>query len=291
MLHTIKNDKLSLTVNSLGAEIMSLMSHDGVEYIWYGDAKYWGDRAPNLFPFIGRLTNNSYKYRGKVYPMTIHGFAAASEFAVVEQGSDSITMELTANETTLASYPFEFTFKVTYTLVDNKLDIGFYVENRDQKVMPFGVGGHPGFNVPLVSGEKFEDYTLEFSQPCNADRIGFTPTVYLNGVDEAYPLEDGKRINLKHDLFDDDAIILKNMDRQITLRSKVSGRGVTVEYGDFCYLGIWHWPKTDAPYVCIEPWTSSPSRQDVVEEFTCKSDMIQLGTGKSFNASWSVTAF
>ena len=79
------------------------------------------------------------------------------------------------------------------------------------------------------------------------------------------------------------------MAREVTLRSKVSGRGVCVSYPDMPYLGIWHWPKTDAPYVCIEPWSSLPSRQGVVEEFTCKSDLIQLPAGKEYATTWSIT--
>jgi galactose mutarotase-like enzyme len=61
MLFTLKNEKLRLTVESLGAEMRSLQTADGTEYLWQGDSRYWGDRAPNLFPFVGRLTNNSYK--------------------------------------------------------------------------------------------------------------------------------------------------------------------------------------------------------------------------------------
>ena len=112
--------------------------------------------------------------------------------------------------------------------------------------------------------------------------------MYINGHDEEYPLRDSRFIDLRHDLFDEDAVILKNMAREVTLRSKISGRGVTVTYPDLPYLGIWHWPKTDAPYVCIEPWSSIPSRQDVVEEFACKSDMIQLGAGKTYETVWSI---
>ena len=155
--------------------------------------------------------------------------------------------------------------------------------------MPFGIGGHPGFNVPLVSGEAFEDYVLQFSCPCQPDRVGFSPAVYLNGQDERYPLRQDQFLELRHGLFDEDAVILKNMAREVTLRSKISERGVCVSYPDMPYLGIWHWPKTDAPYVCIEPWSSLPSRQDVVEEFTCKSDLIQLPAGKAYQTDWSIT--
>lgn len=288
MLITIQNSSLSLTVDTLGAQMMSIKRH-GTEYLWQGDSKYWGDRAPILFPFIARLTNNSYTLNGKLYPMTIHGFANASEFAVAEQTEDTLVLELAANEKILAQYPFDFIFRVIFRLEGDTLKTTYHVENRSDSTMPFGIGGHPGFKVPVGENEKFEDYYLEFSQACQPDRVGFTPQVYLSGHDEAYPLEEGKRISLSHSLFDEDAIILKNMAREVSLRSKASGHAVTVSYPKMPYLGIWHWPHTDAPYVCIEPWSSLPSRQDVVEEFTCKSDLVQLESGKVYDNTWTIT--
>ena len=289
MTHTIRNDCLIVTVAEYGAELQSIRDEQGVEYLWQGDPKYWSDRSPMLFPFVGRLTNNNYKYMGKIYPMGIHGFAASSDFSVAEQGRDRIVLELKDSSATREQDPFAFALRITYALHEKTLQVTYRVENRDIKTMPFGIGGHPGFNVPLTTGEQFEDYELEFVCPCQPDRIGFSPTVYLNGHDEAYPLRDDRFIDLKHYLFDEDAVILKNMAREVTLRSKVSGKGVTVSYPNLPYLGIWHWPKTDAPYVCIEPWSSLPSRQDVVEEFSCKSDLVQLVSGKCYETTWSVS--
>lgn len=289
MLYVLKNGDLYVIVDSLGAQLLSLCAKDGIEYLWQGNPKYWEDQAPTLFPFIGRLTDNSYLYMGKIYKMGIHGFAAASQFSMVEQEENSLTLELSSTIATLVQYPFDFSLRITYQLVENTLIITYQVKNFGTNTMPFGIGGHPGFNVPLVDGEKFEDYELEFSHKCQPDRVGFSPSVYLNGCDERYPLREDKYIDLCHELFDEDAVILKNMAREVTLRSKISGRGVRVSYPDMPYLGIWHWPKTDAPYICIEPWSSLPSRQDVVEEFTCKSDMIHLVPGSTYQSKWSIT--
>lgn len=108
-------------------------------------------------------------------------------------------------------------------------------------------------------------------------------------VDTPYPLREDRFMDLRHDLFAEDAIILKNMAREVTLRSRISGKGVKVSYPDMPYIGFWHRPKKDAPYVCIEPWSSLPARQDVVEEFICKSDLIQLSPGKAHDTAWTVT--
>lgn len=291
MLLTIKNEHLQLTVDTLGAQMMSIRSADGCEYLWQGDPVCWADRSPVLFPFIGRLTNNSYRYMGKVYPMGIHGFAAASEFACEQICTDKMVLSLTQNEETLLQYPFDFQFSVTYALRENVVAVTYSVKNNSAQIMPFGIGGHPGFRVPLEKGESFEDYELVFSAPCRPDRVGFTPAVYLSGNDEAYLLHDEKRLPLRHGLFDDDAIILKNMAREVTLCSGKSDRAVKVSYPFMPYLGIWHWPKTDAPYVCIEPWSSLPSRQDVVEELSCKSDLVHLAPGKIYENTWTVAVY
>lgn len=290
MERTIQNEKLTLTVDTLGAQMLSIRSADGCEYLWQGDSRYWSDRAPNLFPFIGRLTQGNCTVDGKIYPMGIHGFAAASEFACTEQTGDKMVFTLTANENTRAQYPFDFAFSVTYALEGDTIAVTYSVENRSDRMMPFGVGGHPGFRVPLTDGEDFSDYVLEFDRDCRPDRVGFTPQVFLSGVDAPYPIKN-RQIRLTHGLFDEDAIILKNMARQVTLRSEKSGRGVMVSYPDMAYVGFWHRPRTDAPYVCIEPWSSLPSRQDVVEELTCKSDLVHLAPGKTYENTWTITVF
>ena len=47
-------------------------------------------------------------------------------------------------------------------------------------------------------------------------------------------------------------------------------RRVTVSYPDMDYIGFWHATLTEAPYVCIEPWSSLPSRQDIVEDLSSR---------------------
>lgn len=290
MEHSISNEHLTLTVDTLGAQMLSIRTTDGCEYLWQGDSQYWRNRAPNLFPFIGRLTNNQCKVNGVSYPMAIHGFASACEFICTEQHAHKLVFTLTANQKTKEQYPFDFSFSVAYALEENTISITYIVENRDGITMPFAVGGHPGFRVPLVCEDAFTDYYLEFDQACNPERVGFTSQVYLNGVDTPYPVAD-RQIPLCHELFDEDAIILQNMARQVSLRSRKSSRGVCVSYPDMPYVGFWHCPKTDAPYVCIEPWSSLPSRQDVVEELTCKSDLIHLAARKTYENTWTITIF
>lgn len=289
MLIIVQNKFLTLKVDTLGAQMMELVSSQGTQYLWNGDPKYWRDRAPVLFPFVARLTNNSYMLYGQQYSMKIHGFAAASEFSVENKTSDSVTLLLVDNKQTREQYPYHFAFYITYELKDQSVLVTYRVENLDERELHFGIGGHPGFRVPLADGTGFEDYILRFSQACCPDRVGFTRELYLSGMDSSFPLEENRTLHLCHALFDEDAIVLKNIARSVTLCSEKTKAAITVCYPQMPYLGIWHAPKTNAPYVCIEPWVSLPSRQGVVEEFSCKSDLIHLSAGKTYENTWSIT--
>ena len=94
MNYTISNEKLTLVVSSKGGEFQSIKDAEGQEYLWQGDAATWTDRGPNLFPYIGRMTEKSYKYQDTVYHMDIHGFLPYDEMELVEQKADSLTLRL-----------------------------------------------------------------------------------------------------------------------------------------------------------------------------------------------------
>jgi len=286
MTYTISNEFLSASIDSFGAELRSVLSAEGTEYLWQRGPHYWADSAPVLFPYIARLYDNGYTYYGERYNMGIHGFAAQSEFRAENVSDDSVTMVLCENQATLKQYPFKFELRITYSLSASTLLVHYSIKNMDSKLMPFAVGGHPGFNVPFDGETDFEDYFLAFDEPCEPVRIGFTDEIFVSGEDSPYPLEDGRIIRLSHRLFDNDAIILANTAKCVTLGSKKTGKALTMGFPGFAYFGIWHMPCTDAPYVCLEPWTSLPSRQGVVEELTEKGDMIILNAGEEYENEW-----
>ena len=289
MLHTIHNDVLTVTASEQGAELQSICAADGTQYLWQGDACYWSDRALNLFPYVARLWRGQYTLDGQTYRMAIHGFAPGSRFALREKDAQRMAFELCDSDETYAQYPRRFIFRIIYALEGSTLHITFEAVNRDGRTMYFGLGGHPGFNVPLEAGRRFEDYRLRFASPCNPVRVGFSADCFVNGQDSAFPLEQDVMLALRHELFDDDAIVLRNMAREVTLEALGSARSVTVSFPDMPYLGVWHWPKKDAPYVCIEPWASLPSRQGETAAFEHQPDLIRLEPGKTYTNTWRIT--
>lgn len=287
-IQMIQNENLIVQVNMLGASLWSIKDCEGVEYLWQGDEKYWGDRAPNLFPYIARLTKGRYILGEQEYEMDIHGFAKDSVFEVVKISESELVLRLEDSEETYKQYPYHFSLDIIYTLNGKRLDVTFHVENKDEKQMYFGIGGHPGFHVPLEKGEKFEDYYLEFSDECVPKKVLFSEDCFVLGKTTEFPLKDGARLPLRHDLFDDDAIILTDMPRAVTLKSVYGKRAVKVSYPEMDYLGLWHWPRTDAPYLCIEPWSSLPSRKDIIEDLAKQTNLKTLKSKDVLDNCWSI---
>ncbi len=288
MNYQISNEFICLTVSDMGAEMQSVIK-DGKEYLWNGDEKYWPERSPLLFPYVGRFTEGKYLLNGTEYEMDIHGFARKLPYALVEQTENTLIFELHDNADTFKMYPYHFELQVGYELVEKTIKITYKVFNLSDERMYFGIGGHPGFALPFDEGLDFADYYLEFEGNSFPTRIGHTETCFLSGTDEAFPLKGDQCLPLTHNMFDDDAIVLKNVSDTVTLKSDKGDRSVTVSYPDLPYLGLWHAPKTEAPYICIEPWTSLPSRQDIVEEFRYKYDLIRLDEDTEYVNAWSIT--
>ncbi|WP_317855738.1 aldose 1-epimerase family protein [Chakrabartyella piscis] len=288
MIYEIKNECLQVQIADKGAELWSIQDASGAEYLWQGDVSYWKDRSPMLFPYVGRLTQGKYMYNKQVYEMTIHGFASSSVFSVAKQEADSITFFLGDSETTKEAYPFAFGLSVTYSLADNKLLVNYDVENKNDTTMYFGIGGHPGFCVPMEDGLDYSDYCMEFGEVTEAFRVGMSDDCYVNGQDVPFALEDGVRLPFAHNMFDDDAIILRDMARSVTLFAPKGKKALHMEYKDMPYLGIWHMPKTDAPYVCIEPWSSIPSRKDMIAELETQADLVSLESDAVYHSGWQL---
>jgi len=289
MQYKLYNRKLTVIIDSLGGEIKGMLSADGTEYLWNGNPKYWDGQSPNLFPFVGRLTGGHYTFEGREYRMDIHGFLKSQQMTCRESSTSRLVLSLTDNSKTREEYPFAFDFTIIYELHEDKLSICFQVENTDDKRMYFGLGGHPGFHVPLDKTQSFEDYYLEFDSAEDVKAVVLTKECFVTRQRIPFLPQDGKILWLKHSLFDNDAIVLTGMSPAVTLKSNTSSRSIRVEYPAMPYLGLWHMPKTDAPYLCIEPWLSLPSEADTVTAFEDKEDLVCLQPGKTYRNTWSIT--
>lgn len=290
MIYSIESDLIHVDVSDKGAELQSIrLKADNTEYLWQGNPTYWARRAMHIFPVVGRLTDGKYIYQGNEYEMMLHGFMREIHMDVVEHTTDFIAFSLRANEETLPQYPFDFELIISYRIEGASLAVNFHVVNHDTKTMIYACGNHAGYNVPLQPGDAFEDYYLDFGRPTDVKNIVFSDTCYLTEEEVSWPMVDGTKIPLRHDLFDRDAIIFGNTTREVTLKSTKSDKQLQVSFQDMPYVAIWHKPHSDAPYVCIQPWYSLPAYDGVVDHLETKRDMVHLEPGASRDLGYTVT--
>lgn len=289
MIYTLRNSEMEVQVSSKGGELVSLRDAEQTEYIWIGDATYWKRHAPQLFPCIGRLTNNQYRMDGALHEMGQHGFLRDYELTKVEESETSLHLQLQSDASTRQLYDRVWTVDIFYTLCGKTLSVKFQVRNCDTRTLRFGYGIHPGFNVPLNPALRFEDYRLDFHEVSIPKQMELTERYTISGGMHDYALEEGRYLPLQHSLFDHDAIILKDMPHTVTLGSQKDEKKVTVTFPDMPFLGIWHAPETDAPFVCIEPWSSLPSTDGVIDEFETKPDFITVEPEQTYTNNWSIS--
>jgi galactose mutarotase-like enzyme len=289
MIYSIENEFISAKIDEKGAELISLkLKDDGCEYIWQGDEKYWTGHSPIMFPICGRLVDGKYTYRGKEYELGCHGFARHMNFELVGASDNEITLSLASSEQTKAEYPFDFVLFVSFSLSGKSLSVKYKVVNNDSKNLIFTVGAHPAFNVPLTKGESFDDYYVEFENECDAVNLALSARCFCDGNDDLFTQGALKSINLSHSLFDNDAIFLYNTSKKASLLSKKSKKSVTMTFDNFKYLGLWHKPQSDAPYICIEPWCGCPDFEGTDHALEGKPDMIHMPSGYSFATSYKI---
>lgn len=274
----LQNEELRVEIKPLGAEIISIYK-SGLEYLWQGAPEFWQGQSPNCFPFIGRLFSAGYTYKNNRYEMPIHGFAKTQEFSVRQSTAQSAVFSISQTEETLKIYPFYFDFRIGYRLAGSLLTVEYTVHNSGRETLYYGVGAHPGFNVPLAGD--FEHWQLDFEHNCQPMTVAQSADCLITSGDKPFENICAGVIPLKHALFDEDAFILYDMPKKVTLKSKQNRQGVSVSYPDMKYCAFWHKPKTNAPYVCIEPWSSLPGRSGIIEDIETMPAMLRLNAGQT----------
>lgn len=283
MNYAIENEKLKIIVSTRGAELQSIYGKTtNFEYLWQGSEEFWKSRATNIFPNCGRLWEGKYLYKGNSYELPCHGFIKLYEFEVLSFAPKKITLKLTDNEETKKVYPFSFSLSITYSLENNTLKTEFLVENTGDETLPFALGGHPGFNVPLQEGLEFSDHYLEFENKCKAKKLALSETCFYTGENQPFTLKKSQIIPLKHSMFNNDAIFLTGTDKTVTLKSDKTERYVKVKYPDMPSVGFWHNPKTEAPFICIEPWSGVPGLDGVIEDFEKRENFTYLPSNEKY---------
>ena len=150
MQYSIENDILRLTVDSHGAEPVSVIHKPtGAELLWQADPAVWNRHAPILFPYTGKLTGGKMLAKGVEYAGGQHGFARDVEHTMTHHADNLLEFELHANAETLPKWPYAFVLRSTFTLEGETVHHTLTVENPVEDKLCFGIGYHPAFCVPF----------------------------------------------------------------------------------------------------------------------------------------------
>ena len=270
--HVLRSDNVSATIVADGAELCSLRNAQGLELLWQA-GPIWPRHAPILFPIVGRLKNDELRHRGKVYPMTQHGFARDQCFDWIERGSTSCTLVLTDNMETRSHYPFAFRLAITYSVQETYLDVGFEITNTGDEILPASIGAHPAFNWPLLPGLDKDAYRVTFSNE-EREPIRRLGDGLLRTAPEPTPIRR-RILALSERLFDNGAIILDRPASTTVRYAADSGPSIGISWQGFRELGIWS-KLGGAPFLCIEPWHGFASPSSFEGDFIDKPGLMHI---------------
>ena len=294
---SISSNSLTASIDTMGAQLMSLRKGES-EYLWQGDSNWWPRRAPILFPIVGVLKDSKAESAEGTISLARHGLARLNQFEVVEQSTSSVTLQLKSTEETRKAYPYDFELKLIFSVAGDTLTQTYEVTNPANVVLPFTLGAHPAFNIPIpgVEAASLDQYHLLFTRSWTS----YGPSITDEGLcDYTTPqklIVNSDTLPLSWELIDrEKTITLEDVpDRRITLATNVEAsseaHGIQMDFEGFDYLGIWS-AAPGCPFVALEPWCGIADTVDCDGIFEHKPGIMCLEPEQSITKTLSVKVF
>lgn len=273
----MKNNKVSLEIETLGAQIKYIKGASGKQYLWCGDPEVWALKAPVLFPICGGLKDDKFVFEGKEYSLMKHGYGRFKNFEIESCHDDTAVFLHKSDDETKELYPFDYEFRIIYKLCGNELHVTYSTKNVSDKTMYFSVGAHEGYACP----EGIEEYNIVFDKTETLDACILDGTVL--SYETKRILENDNILPLSYELCKMDSYVFKKLNsRKVSLVHKNGEKVLDVEFEGHDYLLLW--TKPDAGYICIEPWCGIPDSVDSNYDITTKEGIIALEPGETHEA-------
>lgn len=264
-----------------------------------GTARPSGSGIPILFPFAGRIRGTRFEFEGREYTLTagdamgnaIHGFVMNRPWKVTEQTANRAVGQFQASvvePALLERWPSDFRLTVSYELAGNSLKSELLIENPGQGPLPFGLGTHPYFRVPL--GSKGDRDASRVQVPVSKvwELVNLLPTGKQFDAVGKHALKSG--MNFADTQFDDVFTRLKfdNHIATASISDPGSGRRLVMTFDDtFRECVVYNPPHRQA--ICIEPYTGLPNAFEL-EKQGVDTGLRVLSPGESLRARIDVKA-
>ena len=294
---SISSNSLTASIDTMGAQLMSLRKGES-EYLWQGDSNWWPRRAPILFPIVGVLKDGEAESAEGTISLARHGLARLNQFEVVEESPSSVKLQLKSTEETRKAYPYDFELKLIFSVAGDTLTQTYEVTNPANVVLPFTLGAHPAFNIPIpgVEATSLDQYHLSFTRSWTS----YGPSITDEGLcDYTTPqrlIVDSDTLPLSWELIDrEKTITLEDVpDRRITLTANAETssetHGIQMDFEGFDYLGIWS-AAPGCPFVALEPWCGIADTVDTDGVFEHKPGIICLDPEQSIAKTLNIKVF
>ncbi len=289
----------------LGFNCYSFTSlHGGrpVEALWaapgfeLGAQRAASSGIPVLFPFPGRIQGAAFQWENRTYRLpeadgrgnAIHGFVHERPWRVVEQSDHRVAGQYQASvddPSLLKQWPADFRISAVYELRGNTLCAAYTIENPDDHSLPYGLGTHPYFRVPL-GGSSAADCVVQLPVSERWELRDLIPTGKRQPLNDREIYSQGISFGEMDfdDVFGDLAVEQKQC--KMSLRDPGSGRVLTMSFDDaFRACVVYTPPHREA--ICIEPYTCVPNAIQL-RQHGIDSGLRELPPGSSFSAAVTI---
>lgn len=284
----LENGVLAVEVSAHGAELQSIRK-GSVEYLWQGDAAYWGRRSPVLFPIVGSVWEGRYRVEGNEYLLGQHGFARDMDFTLVSSSDTEVRYRLESSAQTKEKYPYDFVLEIAYRLRGACLDVIWEVVNPSSEDIHFQIGAHPAFFYPDYDQQKSGRGFFTFDRTDGLECIRIKEKGCVD-AETKWPLElaDGK-LKLEKDTFDAiDTIMLQDSQiKEVNMFREDGTPWLSLKF-DAPVVGIWSPPGKVAPFICIEPWYGRCDRVGYEGDYREKDWVNRLSPGERFTSVYTI---
>ncbi len=287
MRATISSELLTVSADTLGAELCAIVGRDGTSYLCPDERRNWSGRAPVLFPNTGWVRDGYALIDGRRFPYARHGFAKDSEFRLIEREKCSMRFELRWSDETLRRFPFRFSLRVGYRVAGETLAVSARIGNEGDGVMPCSIGFHPGFACPLLESEAAQAYEFAFPGPMTASRLMLRDAMVCQRLERYW---DGiARLPVREGMFDGGSFTMTDLTcRSLRLQSPRTGRFIELDLGDFPNLVLWAPPGRPITNICMEPWYGVPDAWDGDHDPRRKPFTLHLPPGEAREVQFSL---
>ncbi|NLK07961.1 MAG: aldose 1-epimerase [Firmicutes bacterium] len=255
----------------------------------------WG--FPVLMP-PNRIEHGRFTFEGREYIFEInekginhiHGLVHNLPWRIVATDTENAAQVMTAirsddHPSIKHSYPHSFELRMTFSLKESRVDFRVEAENLDSTSMPFGIGFHPYFNVPLMPDSAKENCTVQVPAKQIWELADLLPTGKKLSVSKGQNLQEP--VKLSGVVLDDVYTDLTLVDGKSTARLADSGAGIAIEYGagkEFKHWVVWTGHSPEDPFVCLEPytWVTNAPNMELPHEET---GLVVISPGNSFTGN------